>query len=101
LRLNLAEESVGCADALQKTQWRAHFIPFKLLRMPVVSQKPLSSFTIVSALTTKPISYKNHKGREITVPDNTYVYVDTVTGIALIGRDHVDIGTDEYRRVDN
>jgi hypothetical protein len=64
-------------------------------------KKPLSSFTICPALTTKVISYRNHKGIEVNVPVNEYIYVDIASGVALIGRDHVDIGADEYRCIEN
>jgi hypothetical protein len=67
----------------------------------MMSVKPVSSFTIRGALTTKVITYKNYKGIEVVVPSNTYIYVDVAANVALVGKDHIDIGEDEYRCVSN
>jgi hypothetical protein len=63
--------------------------------------KSVSSLTIIAALTIKAFSYKNYRGKEVHVPVNEYIYVDIVSGIALIGHDHVDIGADEYCSIQN
>jgi hypothetical protein len=65
------------------------------------SDKPVSSLTICPAYTTKPFTYRNYKGVEITVPASEYIYVDVAAGVALIGKDHVEIDQDEYSCVSN
>jgi hypothetical protein len=65
------------------------------------SKKPISSFTIIKAITTKPIDYPDHTGNTVDVPINTLIYVDAAANIALIGHDYVDIREDEYRELLN
>jgi hypothetical protein len=69
--------------------------------MYVASRKPISSFTIIRAITTKPLDYPDYRGKTVEVPINTLVYVDTAANIALIGHDYVDIAEDEYRELLN
>jgi hypothetical protein len=65
------------------------------------SGKQVSSFTIQGALTTKVITYRNHKDIEVVVPADTYIYVDTAANVALVGKDYIDVVEDEYRCVSN
>lgn len=65
------------------------------------TDKPVSSFTICPAIVVRPFSFTDDRGHEVAVPVNEKIYVDVAQNIALIGRNHVDIGDDEYRCVES
>lgn len=56
--------------------------------------------SVVSALLVKDISF-NKEGLEVIIPSGTHVKIDIERGIALVGRDHLEVFEDEWKVVLN